>query len=202
MKRTIRQGVFETNSSSVHVISVSKDQFDKGNFNWFCHFTFGQFGWEHTIYFSTNDKSTYLWTAIVHNFLEWDRANSTYYLDTNNPRYIEIKQKIVDALTSITDEDEELVVSFQETAVDDNTGWGYIDHTPELKFIEDIVFDRDRLLRYLFGNNSRICTWNDNEWSWDESITSPALSEVERVAIRMGDGCLCKDPEYVFIKNN
>ena len=47
MKRQIRRGVFETNSSSTHAICIAK-----GDYNLSKHidFTIGEFGWENNEY--------------------------------------------------------------------------------------------------------------------------------------------------------
>ena len=46
---------------------------------------------------------------------------------------------------------------------------GYVDHGGELnEFISDVCNDEDRLLRYLFSNESFIITGNDND---DEDVS-------------------------------
>lgn len=59
MKRQIRNSVFETNSSSVHSISISKQPI--GNIPKFVNFNIGEYGWEN----GTADTADYLYTAII-----------------------------------------------------------------------------------------------------------------------------------------
>ena len=57
MKVQIRQGVFETNSSSTHAISIIK----KSNITEYpdeVRFDKGDFGWDFEIYFDTSDKAS------------------------------------------------------------------------------------------------------------------------------------------------
>ena len=66
MKTQIRRGVFETNSSSVHSISIIKDDF-KGSlpkkFTIDCN---GEFGWEVDTYDCPISKAAYLYQAILY----------------------------------------------------------------------------------------------------------------------------------------
>ena len=64
MKQVIRNNVFETNSSSMHSLSI------RGKDNIFCPAypldgTFGEFGWGNETYSDYNDRLSYLLTAIV-----------------------------------------------------------------------------------------------------------------------------------------
>lgn len=67
----IRNGVFETNSSSTHSICISKKPVDADG----CHvdFHFGEFGWEN----DDADVADYLYTAIY----ELDRSGKDGLLD-------------------------------------------------------------------------------------------------------------------------
>ena len=66
MQTQIRRGVFETNSSSVHSISIIKDDF-KGSlpkkFTIDCN---GEFGWEVDTYDCPISKAAYLYQAILY----------------------------------------------------------------------------------------------------------------------------------------
>src|SRR5665647_2579529 len=56
--RTIRNGVFETNSSSVHALAIPKDRSCMPHS---LNFGVGEFGWEYEEVYATED---YFWTAI------------------------------------------------------------------------------------------------------------------------------------------
>jgi hypothetical protein len=74
MKVQIRQGVFETNSSSTHAISVAGYYPEDWNLSYKVpekvHFGLDQeFGWEFETYEDTDSKAAYLWLIIcdMHN---------------------------------------------------------------------------------------------------------------------------------------
>lgn len=183
MKTNIRTGLFETNSSSMHAISVTKDK-PKYFYPEYtsCEFHVSEFGWEHRTYYDFADKASYLWTAIINNFLIWIEEDEIYTgydgkiyhkrhveLDKENPEYIKIKDAIKQALVNAGIEDDGWNIRFQEEF--DSTEYGietgYIDHSPEMDFINELVFNEDRLIRFLFNDASYIITWNDNEWYYD-----------------------------------
>lgn len=168
----IRRGIFETNSSSVHAITVSKDISD-AEYCRYINFGVGNFGWRHRKYFDTTDKAAYLWTAILSNFEKYhkedhyyDGFNERYYrVYIDDPKYLGIKSAIVSALKSFGLEEEN--ITFEQYFKIDALGnfeCGYIDHCPGMDFINELVFNRRRLINYLFNENSIITTWNDNEW--------------------------------------
>lgn len=159
MKRQIRNGVFETNSSSTHSIAISKKSVVIGKS---IRFGIGEFGWEN----GCADTADYLYTAIL------DRDDRDDLLDR--------LKKILDNY-SIEYEFEE--PSWHDSAIGDDKWleYGYIDHSYELKeFLNVILSNEDLLMRYLFGD-STVYTGNDNQdgdpsgcliakkeyWDWD-----------------------------------
>ena len=66
MKIQIRRGVFETNSSSVHSISIIKDNFKGSLPSQFTINCDGEFGWEVKTYDDTESKAAYLYQAILY----------------------------------------------------------------------------------------------------------------------------------------
>lgn len=139
MKRQIRRGVFETNSSSTHSISISKTPATIGKS---IHFGIGEFGWSN----DEADTADYLYTGILcqDDHKEYlDKLKD--YLDKNNIQY-----------------------SFEEPKWYENNEdkWldeGYVDHSYELReFLDAILNDDDMLTRYLFGD-SCVYTGNDNQ---------------------------------------
>lgn len=151
MKRQIRRGVFETNSSSTHAICITKSEYRHNSFS-HIDFEIGEFGWENDEYDSLYKKASYLITAI----LSFDKDEADENL-----------QKLKDILDS-----NNIEYTLPELKVD---SWeyggktryyydidGYIDHSGETKdFVNDVLSDSDKLFRYLFGN-SVIITGNDN----------------------------------------
>ena len=155
MKRQIRRGTFETNSSSTHAICITKEGYEKSNY---IEFEFGEFGWEVETYCDTYSKSSYLITAIFSGKKE--KADERLkklkeILDDNGIRYSiptpEIKSWEYDGKT-------EYYYDFD----------GYVDHSSETEeFVNAVLEDSDKLMRYLFGD-SMIITGNDNGDSFDE----------------------------------
>lgn len=151
MKRQVRRGIFETNSSSTHAICIAKGEYRHNSFS-HIDFEIGEFGWENGEYDSLYSKASYLITAI----LSFDKDEADENL-----------QKLKDILDS-----NNIEYTLPELKVD---SWkyggktryyydidGYIDHSGETKdFVNDVLSDSDKLFRYLFGN-SVIITGNDN----------------------------------------
>lgn len=151
MKRQVRRGTFETNSSSTHAICITKSEYRHNSFS-HIDFEIGEFGWENDEYDSLYNKASYLITAI---------------LSFNKDEADENLQKLKDILDS-----NNIEYTLPELKVDsweygDKTRYyydidGYIDHSGETKdFVNDVLSDSDKLFRYLFGN-SVIITGNDN----------------------------------------
>ena len=138
MKKQIRQGVFETNSSSTHSICIAKEAeliIPKE-----LHFEFGEFGWEFRTLQSVEEKASYLYTGLKDN----DRLD-----DFNN---------IVETLKN-----KGIEVTFEEQTGKNSWDNGYIDHSDELgKFLNDICIDSEKLMKFLFSPLSFILTGNDN----------------------------------------
>ena len=65
MKKAIRTNIFETNSSSTHTISISRN-FDVANYQFPKTLVFqgGKFGWDVDIYDDVDSRCRYLYTAM------------------------------------------------------------------------------------------------------------------------------------------
>ena len=149
MKRQIRRSCFETNSSSTHAICIAKDGYEKADY---IEFHIGEFGWEFETYCDVYSRASYLITAIFNS--DKDYADEKLQqlkdlLDDNHIEYVIPEPKV------------------DSWEYDGKTRYyynidGYIDHVGETKeFVEAVLFDSDRLMRYLFGD-SIIVTGNDN----------------------------------------
>ena len=228
MKISIRKNVFETNSSSVHAISVTSKPARTEYLKYHSiEFNTGEFGWEHCTYYDATTKASYLWTAIVQHFIkeyvhgEIDKnfkviKPSYIILDLENPEYIKrrdaIKNTLIDA--GMDEENIKFEEDFNPEYGDPSDG-GYIDHTPGLDFIDSLVFNPDRLLRYLFNDSSVITTWNDNEWyienedefdnMLEERYYDPETGEYDPKYWELSEWAhfdIPEDTEWKYLKNN
>ena len=68
MKIQIRRGVFETNSSSVHTISISKNTVKSARGKSVRFGTGGEFGWGPDLVAGVSSRAQYLWQAILSSF--------------------------------------------------------------------------------------------------------------------------------------
>lgn len=139
----IRQGVFETNSSSTHSIVIPKKTDKTAQY---IEFHIGEYGWENrTVY----DTASYLYTAILYTETKGGAAEKIErikdVLNRNGIGYSFDKPKYAD--------------EYYPYEYLDN---GYIDHGNELcDFIDAVLDDEDMLLRYLFDGT--VYTGNDNQ---------------------------------------
>jgi hypothetical protein len=137
----IRNGVFETNSSSTHSIAISKAPVVIGKR---IHFGIGEFGWENDI----ADTADYLYTAI---------------LEQNNSSELLNKLKEILDKHSIEYKFAEPRYTKSYNGEYEYLDYGYIDHSYELgEFLDAILSNEDLLMRYLFGD-SAVYTGNDNQ---------------------------------------
>lgn len=148
--KQIRQGVFETNSSSTHSICIAKDvelTIPKS-----LHFSFGEFGWEIDTLKSLGEKASYLYTGLILN----DRKED---ID-------EIVKLLENKGIEVTLEEP----SYGKFTYDDGDYYEYfnngsIDHSDEMAdFLNAVCEDEDKLMNYLFSDLSFIITGNDNDY--------------------------------------
>lgn len=167
MKRQIRRNVFETNSSSTHAICIAKDGYEKSNY---IKFDIGEFGWEFDTHSDLHSKASYLITAIFD--LSKDYADEKI-------------QKLKDILDENGIEYDIPTPKISSWEYDGETRYyydidGYIDHAGETdEFVDAVLSDSDRLMRYLFGD-SMIITGNDNGDSFSDRMYINEGEEVTR----------------------
>lgn len=131
-KIQIRNGLFETNSSSTHCIVIADNYGESSK----VEFTLGQFGWEHEIYTDTHTKAQYLYTAIMN----LDDKESLKALKKNLDYW-------------------KIEYSFEEPKEGE---FYYIDHVSELKYWVPFVCNNFNVLfNYLFCEESFVETGND-----------------------------------------
>lgn len=157
MKRQIRRGCFETNSSSTHAICIAKEGYTKSDY---INFEIGEFGWEFDTYNDLYSRASYLITAIFNSSKEYADEKLQQLkniLDENNIEYDIPTPKV------------------KSWEYDGKTEYyydidGYIDHVGETRtFVEAVLSDPDRLMRYLFGD-SMIITGNDNDDAYSDRM--------------------------------
>lgn len=156
MKTQIRQGIFETNSSSTHAICIS----NKGNIKIPKEITFSlsyEFGWEWECYNDVDSKAAYLYLAM------------TYVVNGSIGQEVEEFTNNVNKIRSWLKEDN-INVNFDPVRIIFYS-WGacldrpgYLDHGDQTsEFVSWVLKSKQNLYNYLFNTNSCIATGNDNE---------------------------------------
>ena len=151
---TIRQGVFETNSSSTHSICIAKDA--KLTIPKSLHFDFGEFGWECDILKSPIEKASYLYTGLIANNQKEDADKIIQFLKDKGINIT--AEKPIFTNKSYTDSNGKLVKYTSGENI------GYIDHSYDMtSFLNAICEDKNKLMNYLFSDLSFIITGSDND---------------------------------------
>lgn len=149
--KTIRQSIFETNSSSTHSLTISRGLCDGLTEEWlpndygFITVPTGDFGWEEEYYYDAPTKAGYL---------------SIYARDWACGKESEFRQILYDVIAEQT-ECQNIVFE-----ADDNEGSfsnGYIDHQSVEDNDLDYLFEDPELIRdFIFNKRSVLKTDNDN----------------------------------------
>lgn len=145
MKKQIRWGVFETNSSSTHAICISTNHdTNKLKLPDCASFARGEFGWECRKLKSVWEKASYLYEAVLGTYCDDDAKEKLNHIEKILNKY-------------------NIKCDFEPTSSEYWDG-GYIDHVGEddmLEWLECMLSDDDTLLTYLFGD-AFVITGNDN----------------------------------------
>ncbi len=164
MKRQIRQGCFETNSSSVHTICVASQELNRiKNLPSSVSFEFGSYGWELDKYTSRFDRANYLYTAIIQlggvlKKLQYSQMIKRLQFINDTLKKHNIDVYFADFGVTVSNWEKKIVCY---TDCLDESG---IDHVGELEeFVNTVCSDEDILMNYLFSEQSYIQTGNDNE---------------------------------------
>lgn len=159
--KSIRKKVFETNSSSVHSITVLKENVGKPITDEKIFVALGEFGWELDCYTEPSDILSYLYTAICCNYGQ------------DYKKYIKIIENVLSKKSNVK-------LSWEEPIFDvyDDKYYlenGYIDHGYELsEWLKEIFDDEELLLATIVGGI--IETGNDNGGCYCSEI--PADAEI------------------------
>lgn len=165
----IRRSVFETNSSSVHVLAIANNMPDTENLPKEVVFGWDEYGWEFRYYDTVYDKASYLYTLVVerlHHYksteakanlelLEWCRDVTAIL---NSYGVEEVKFRGIKYLDMNNLENSEM--DFKKFDEFDH----YIDHGSEYSddLVKSFVEEPERLIRFLFSEDSAVSTGNDN----------------------------------------
>lgn len=170
----IRQGVFETNSSSTHAISVVRHVNEQYEIPESIHFGLtGQYGWENNVYHNVSDKANYLWIATCSQYSSLDdeatliriKADVTKILNDYGVKHVSFED--ADYITSKYNSEQPPYLDID----------GYIDHHSDLYgWIDEMIEDPELLIGYLFHPHSYIHTGNDNN---DTDITWAEDAEMD-----------------------
>ena len=196
----IRKGIYETNSSSVHVLCINT----KNNVRVPENFTFtigGQFGWEFDSYYDSESCGQYVYLLLLdivldkvcHEFKnspeckELEKTKGPYaYLYPNK------SEKYANLLKTYTNEYKLKIENILHNAGCNNIIWeepndeanyydnGYIDHSQDAyEFFNVLIKNPDLLISFLFGGGS-IHTGNDNDEYTDTSYDVSADYKYEK----------------------
>lgn len=159
MKRSIRNSVFETNSSSIHALAVQKKMPEK--YGGKLKITPVEAGWEFDYYDWPNYKASYLFTALRE--IDFDGKYD------GELRRVKRRVSELQNILYKYGVETEIDPSFWE----EQHGYfenGYIDHVDQLgEFIRYIFGNENRLIGFIFGDDSYVRTGNDNQWDDEDS---------------------------------
>lgn len=148
--KVIRNGVFETNSSSTHSFTTSYKDYDYEKEIEIEPYWDGEFGWNFDSWYSKEEKLAYICRCII----------SANWEDTDDS-----DKKIYNSLRPLQERLENLGVHFEiPTAEYLDKHWGYVDHGNEY-YVSDILYileTDDNLLSFLFNPENGIDGGNDN----------------------------------------
>lgn len=151
---SIRKGVFETNSSSTHSICVTKENEVKLDIPNKIEIDLSEyeFGWEHRIVSSTEEKLAYLLLGMC-GYKEMTKAIDNLYV---------LMDLLKDKVEIINIRGIEFN-KYKSEKIYYSVDGGYVDHGNELQeFIDDLLLNKELLYNFLFSSNSFIITGNDN----------------------------------------
>lgn len=155
MKITVRNGVFETNSSSTHSVSIRKTPFtmyyndiEVSEIDNKVHTKLGQFGWGPEIFCDTSTRLSYLVTMLYCTEVKYDESNIE---GTNGFKEIE-----------------DIVKNFCKCdglVIENNVESSYIDHQSceDYRSINDFLDDYDLSIEeFIFSPCVELIIDNDN----------------------------------------
>lgn len=169
MKKNIRRGVFETNSSSIHCITINTGTGRRGAERYLAYHPKqievrgGCFGWEVENYTDPSEKLSYAFTLAQSGY--WDQYEKRLQFMEKTLRdagFDPVFQEMVKTERKYTNVDHETVVHYYAEPA--NGDFIYIDHSGNFTvgFTERLFTDEEFFLDFAFGE-SEIATGNDND---------------------------------------
>lgn len=179
MKEQIRIGVFETNSSSIHTITVSRKPVTVSDITArTVQFHLGCFGWGPEKYDTLEDRASYLWTLACCGTFEEAELHRKFI--ESALRFVGVECEF-DAIKS-----KQSSWNNSNYVVAEDGKYFYIDHSESFDEFADLIFtDQDFLLRFLFGN-SVIYTFNDND-DYDVWLSAVASDDIDSDTYEKGN---------------
>ena len=159
--QTIRNNVFETNSSSTHSICICKEERNLNIPNKIeIDIKKYEFGWEYAKRDQTKEKLAYLIIGIVNkSYTEGFEVGCTLLKTLMN--------YLGEWIDSVHIKGIEIITYNKQTYLD--SYYVYVDHASELSELIDVLLnDKEMLKRYLFSIDSFILTGNDNEEGYQD----------------------------------
>ena len=159
--KKVRNGMFETNSSSTHTIIVTDRKTEPGLR---VDFAIGEFGREYRVLRSINEKASYLYTL----------ACECNCKDVYQQLYTMLSKYGVECSCSVPAE-------FEKWSSEDGQylSNGYVDHCYEgIGFVNNMLTHEHSLIKFLFSDESFVVTGNDN-CTEDESEWMDKMSDVD-----------------------
>lgn len=169
--KSVRKGVFETNSSSTHSISISDTVQINDTIgideNGVCHIHCGEFGWEVEEYNDSSSKAAYCLTYLkMASMTPGDRKVMSITDDTLESLNIsEYMKNFYTVIKEVTGAKEVRFVPECEPDPKDPQSdycWGYIDHQSFEVCEEAFYAPSENLKNFIFNKNSILITDNDN----------------------------------------
>lgn len=167
--RQIRQGVFETNSSSVHAICIATNPTEDSIHKMPIEPDFRDFGWEWDIHRNAQTKAEYALTALFNSYSH-DRdfviekvKEFRSWLKEENLLFDKYWGKLGDAYFGETLYG---AVDYPEYGAYWHLPEGFygIDHGDDTREFVDYVFaNKERMWNFLFSDDSFVQTGNDND---------------------------------------
>lgn len=140
----IRNGVFETNSSSTHSLCISKEKFDVANIPDYLNISADEdFGWSQIAYNTPEEKANYIFEVMcecgmIAEIKDFKNKIKKLGIKASYPKLVKDKWGCVDI-------------------------GGYVDHAGEaVPFVHELLKDNDKLCRFLFNPKSVIYTGSDS----------------------------------------
>lgn len=160
MKRQIRENVFETNSSSVHAICVSKDK--PTEYPEYVKFNHGDWGWEFGVHNTVSERASYLYELVCEMCWDDEKKKSEYL----NHLYDVLGKHGINC-----DFDRNDFEVWEHNGITTEFPIGYVDHGhAAIEFFDAVMHNESRLLRFLFNNESLVITGNDNTDLHSENV--------------------------------